>query len=46
LYHSTNYLDALKEKESLFYERILEWNDYQLEKFTEMLKDFNEYDGK
>lgn len=39
-------LDALKEKESLFYERILKWDDYQLEKFTEMLRDFNEYDRK
>ncbi|MBU3157354.1 MarR family winged helix-turn-helix transcriptional regulator [Clostridium estertheticum] len=39
-------LDALKEKESLLYERISKWDDYQLEKFTEMLKDFNKYDCK
>ncbi|MDP4146818.1 MAG: MarR family transcriptional regulator [Bacillota bacterium] len=38
--------DALKEKESLFYERISKWDDYQLEKFTEMLRDFNTYDRK
>ena len=37
-------LDALKEKESLFYERISKWDDCQLEKFTEMLRYFNEYD--
>lgn len=35
-------LDALKEKDSLFYERISKWDNYQLEKFTEMLRDFNE----
>jgi Transcriptional regulators len=35
-------LDALKEKESLFYKRISKWDDYQLEKFTEMLRYFNE----
>jgi DNA-binding MarR family transcriptional regulator len=33
--------DALKEKESIFYERISKWDDYQLEKFTEMLRYFN-----
>lgn len=38
--------DALKEKESLFYERISKWDDSQLEKFTEMLSDFNGHDCK
>ncbi|AJH00259.1 MarR family transcriptional regulator [Clostridium beijerinckii] len=39
-------LNALKEKESIFYERISKWDDYQLEKFTEMLRDFNKSDCK
>lgn len=33
--------DALKEKEFIFYERISQWDDYQLEKFIEMLRHFN-----
>ncbi len=37
-------IDALKEKESAFYDRISKWNDSKLEKFVEMLKDFNSYD--
>ena len=37
-------IDALKEKESLLYERISKWDDYQLEEFTEMLRDFNGHD--
>lgn len=36
-----NTIAALKEKESAFYERITNWDDEKLEKFTEMLKDFN-----
>ncbi|WP_238859501.1 MULTISPECIES: MarR family winged helix-turn-helix transcriptional regulator [unclassified Clostridium] len=39
-------LNALKEKESIFYERISKWDDYQIEKFTEMLRDFNKSDCK
>ncbi|WPC44060.1 MarR family winged helix-turn-helix transcriptional regulator [Clostridium sp. JS66] len=39
-------IDALKEKESLFYERISKWDDYKLEKFAEMLRDFNGHDCK
>jgi len=39
-------IDALNEKESLFYERISNWDDYKLEKFTRMLKDFNCHDSK
>ncbi len=39
-------IDALKEKESIFYERISKWNDSKLEKFAEMLRDFNCYDSK
>ena len=39
-------IDALNEKESLFYERISNWDDYKLEKFTGMLKDFNCHDSK
>ena len=31
---------ALEEKGSLFYERISKWDDCQLEKFTELLRDF------
>jgi DNA-binding MarR family transcriptional regulator len=37
-------IDALKEKESIFYERISKWNDCQLEKFIEMLRHFNDHD--
>ncbi|NRZ27460.1 DNA-binding MarR family transcriptional regulator [Clostridium beijerinckii] len=39
-------IDALKEKESLFYERISKWDDSKLELFTEMLRDFNCQDPK
>jgi len=39
-------IDALNEKESLFYERISNWDDCKLEKFTGMLKDFNCHDSK
>jgi len=39
-------IDALKEKESLFYERISKWDDSKLEQFTEMLRDFNYQDSK
>ncbi|WP_411681712.1 MarR family winged helix-turn-helix transcriptional regulator [Clostridium thailandense] len=39
-------IDALNEKESLFYERISKWDDYKLEKFIEMLRDFNGHDCK
>ena len=38
--------DALKEKESLFYERTSKWDDSKLEQFTEMLRDFNCHDCK
>lgn len=34
-------MDALKEKESAFYERISKWDDSKLENFIEMLRDFN-----
>lgn len=34
-------IDALKEKETAFYERIANWNDSKLENFIELLKDFN-----
>ena len=37
-------IDALKEKESTFYSRILKWDDSKLEKFIEMLRDFNGYE--
>jgi DNA-binding MarR family transcriptional regulator len=37
-------IDALKEKEAIFYERILKWDDCQLEKFIEMLRHFNGHD--
>ncbi|MCC5468422.1 MarR family winged helix-turn-helix transcriptional regulator [Pelosinus baikalensis] len=36
--------DALKEKEFIFYERTSKWDDYQLEKFIEMLRHFNGYE--
>ena len=39
-------IDALKEKESAFYERISKWDDHELEKFTEMLRDFNGHQYK
>jgi DNA-binding MarR family transcriptional regulator len=34
-------IDALKEKESVFYERISKWDDSKLENFIEILKDYN-----
>lgn len=37
---------ALKEKESVFYERIAKWDDSKLEKFIELLTDFNGYKNK
>jgi len=37
-------IDALKEKESIFYERISNWDDSQLEEFIEMLRHFNGYE--
>jgi DNA-binding MarR family transcriptional regulator len=37
-------IDALKEKESAFYDRISKWDDSKLEKFIEMLRDFNGYE--
>lgn len=37
-------VEALKEKESVFYERISKWDDDQLKNFIEMLRHFNGYD--
>jgi DNA-binding MarR family transcriptional regulator len=37
-------MNALKEKESIFYERISKWNDDQLEAFIAMLRKFNGFD--
>jgi hypothetical protein len=37
-------MDALKEKESAFYNRISKWNDSKLEKFIKMLGNFNGYE--
>lgn len=34
-------MDALKEKESAFYERISNWDDSKLENFVKMLSDYN-----
>ncbi|MDF2504321.1 MAG: MarR family transcriptional regulator [Clostridium sp.] len=34
-------IDALKEKESIFYKHISKWDNSQLEKFIELLRDFN-----
>lgn len=39
-------MDALKEKESTFYEHISNWDDSKLESFIELLKDFNGYNNK
>lgn len=33
--------DALQDKEFVFYERIAQWDNQQLETFIEMLKEFN-----
>jgi len=35
-------MDALNEKESVFYKRISKWEDSELEKFIQMLKLFND----
>jgi len=40
-----NTIDALKQKESTFYERISKWDNHQLENFIELLKQFNNQDG-
>ncbi|MFD0679022.1 MULTISPECIES: MarR family winged helix-turn-helix transcriptional regulator [unclassified Paenibacillus] len=37
-------IEALKEKESVFYDRISNWKDEQLIIFIEMLRHFNGYD--
>ncbi|WP_141499874.1 MarR family winged helix-turn-helix transcriptional regulator [Paenibacillus luteus] len=37
-------IDALKEKEFAYYERISRWNDEQLEHFIDLLKEFNGVD--
>ncbi|GFP76146.1 MarR family winged helix-turn-helix transcriptional regulator [Clostridium fungisolvens] len=34
-------INALKEKESAFYERISKWDDSKLASFVDLLKDFN-----
>lgn len=34
-------MDALKEKESVFYERISDWKDAELHDFIQLLKQFN-----
>lgn len=39
-------MDALKEKETEFYERIADWDDSKLETFIGLLKDFNCYNTK
>lgn len=39
-------IDALKEKESAFYERISGWDNERLEEFIGMLRLFNGYDRK
>lgn len=39
-------MNALKEKESMFYNRISNWGDEQLEKFIDMLSLFNGHDKK
>lgn len=33
--------DSLQDKEFVFYERIAQWDNQQLETFTQMLKEFN-----
>ena len=39
-------MEALKEKESDFYKRIIEWDNSRLESFIDLLRDFNGYDNK
>lgn len=39
-------IDALKEKESAFYERISKWDDSKLKDFIEMLSDYNNFNIK
>ncbi|AAK81411.1 DNA-binding MarR family transcriptional regulator [Clostridium acetobutylicum] len=39
-------MNALKEKESAFYERIAKWDDSKLESFIELLMDFNGLENK
>ncbi|WP_193437392.1 MarR family winged helix-turn-helix transcriptional regulator [Sporolactobacillus pectinivorans] len=39
-------INALKEKESIFYKHISKWSDSQLEMFIALLRDFNSNDCK
>ncbi|OPA78694.1 MarR family transcriptional regulator [Paenibacillus selenitireducens] len=40
-YGQQKIIDALKEKESVFYERLSEWKDAELHDFIQMLRHFN-----
>ncbi|MNE80554.1 MarR family protein [compost metagenome] len=37
-------IDSLKEKESVFFERISTWNDIELNDFLQILRRFNGFD--
>lgn len=43
-YGQQKIIDALKEKESVFFERISDWKDTELESFIELLRHFNGFD--
>lgn len=45
-YGQQKIIDALKEKESVFFERISDWKDEELHDFTQMLKYFNGYNRR
>ncbi|GLI05542.1 MarR family transcriptional regulator [Paenibacillus tyrfis] len=40
-YGQQKIIDALKEKESIFYERLSDWKDAELHDFIQMLRQFN-----
>jgi DNA-binding MarR family transcriptional regulator len=39
-------IDALKEKESVFYERLSDWKDAELHDFIQMLRHFNGFNRR
>ncbi|PUA41152.1 MarR family transcriptional regulator [Paenibacillus elgii] len=45
-YGQQKIIDALKEKESIFYERLSDWEDAELIDFIQMLRHFNGFDRR
>ncbi|MCM3271546.1 MarR family winged helix-turn-helix transcriptional regulator [Paenibacillus elgii] len=45
-YGQQKIIDALKEKESIFYERLSDWKDAELHDFIQMLRQFNGFNRR